>query len=68
MGDKKSGYEGALTISSSLATEAPRQGERQEEEGLLRELLEKDKKRELERVEREMNGCLVCELSTTATF
>ncbi|CAE7445481.1 DnaJ-1 [Symbiodinium pilosum] len=32
------------------------QGERQEEEGLLRELLEKDKKRELERVEREMNG------------
>ncbi|CAE7680039.1 DnaJ-1 [Symbiodinium sp. CCMP2592] len=32
------------------------QGEREEEEGLLRELLEKDKKRELERVEREMNG------------
>jgi len=31
-------------------------GERQEEEGQLRELLEKDKKRELERVEREMNG------------
>ncbi|CAE7945359.1 DnaJ-1 [Symbiodinium sp. KB8] len=32
------------------------QGEREEEEGLLRDLLEKDKKRELERVEREMNG------------
>ena len=32
------------------------QGQREEEEGLLRELLEKDKKRELERVEREMTG------------
>ena len=32
------------------------QGEREEEESLLRDLLEKDKKRELERVEREMTG------------
>merc|ERR1712203_196160 len=31
-------------------------GERQEEESTLRELLEKDKAREMERVEKEMNG------------
>ena len=30
--------------------------ERSQEEGELRELLEKDKKREMERVEREMQG------------
>lgn len=32
--------------------------QRSEEEGELRELLEKDKKREMERVEREMQGPL----------
>uniref|UniRef100_A0A7S4QD74 J domain-containing protein n=1 Tax=Alexandrium monilatum TaxID=311494 RepID=A0A7S4QD74_9DINO len=32
------------------------QGEREEEESTLRELLEKDKKREYERIEKEMNG------------